>query len=93
LEVLTVPGHSPGHIALYWEEKRALFAGDVVFYRSTGRVDLPGGNAGDMQRSIQRLSGLDTEYLLCGHPYGHPGIIAGRDAVIQNFDYIKMNIL
>jgi len=33
------PGHSPGHIAVYWPEARALVVGDVIFYRSTGRVD------------------------------------------------------
>jgi len=55
-------------------------------------VDLPGGSAKALKQSIQRVSELDIEYLLCGHPYGHPGIIKGREAVKQNFDFVKRNV-
>jgi hydroxyacylglutathione hydrolase len=92
LKVYHVPGHSPGHIALYWPEQKALIAGDVIFYQNTGRVDTPGGSARALKQSIQRLSDFDIEYLLCGHPYGHPGIIEGREQVQQNFDFILRNL-
>jgi hydroxyacylglutathione hydrolase len=42
--VLFVPGHSPGHVAFYNEKNRILIGGDVLFYNSIGRTDLPGGN-------------------------------------------------
>lgn len=42
--VLFVPGHSPGHVAFYSEANRVLIGGDVLFYNSIGRTDLPGGN-------------------------------------------------
>ncbi len=93
LNIFHSPGHSPGHITIYWPNQKVLIAGDVIFYQSTGRVDLPGGSAKALKQSIQRLSELDIEYLLCGHPYGHPGIIEGRAAVQQNFNFVKMNIL
>ncbi|MFC1893977.1 MBL fold metallo-hydrolase [Chloroflexota bacterium] len=93
LQIFHSPGHSPGHITIYWPEEKVLIAGDVIFYRSTGRVDLPGGSAKTLKQSIERLSGLDIEYLLCGHPYGHPGIIKGRDTVQENFEFIKRNVL
>ena len=92
LKIFHSPGHSPGHITVYWPEQKVLIAGDVIFYQSTGRVDLPGGNAQALQQSIQRLSDLDIEYLLCGHPYGHPGIIEGKEAVKENFDFVKRNV-
>lgn len=41
-EVLHVPGHSPGGIALYGHGH--LFAGDILFAGSIGRTDLPGGD-------------------------------------------------
>ncbi len=44
LKVLFVPGHSPGHVAFYSEKNRILIGGDVLFYNSIGRTDLPGGN-------------------------------------------------
>ena len=93
LEIHHSPGHSRGHITLYWPDHKVLIAGDVIFYRSTGRADLAGGDAKVLAHSIQRLSQLDVEYLLCGHPYGHPGIIKGKEAVSSNFEYIKRNIL
>jgi glyoxylase-like metal-dependent hydrolase (beta-lactamase superfamily II) len=44
LTVLFVPGHSPGHVAFYDAQHRILIGGDVLFYNSIGRTDLPGGN-------------------------------------------------
>jgi len=69
LTVFHSPGHSPGHTTLYWPRERVLIAGDLIFYRSTGRVDLPGGSAAALRDSIERLSELDIDYVLCGHPY------------------------
>lgn len=93
LNIYHSPGHSPGHVTIYWPEHKVLIGGDLIFYQSTGRVDLPGGNAKALKQSIERLSQLDIEYLLCGHPYGHPGIIKGREAVQENFEFVRRNIL
>jgi len=92
LSVLQTPGHSPGHIGIYWPAMKALFGGDLIFNGSTGRVDLPGGSAQMMKESIERVSRLDIEYLLTGHQYGGPGIIQGEQNVRQNFDFVKRNV-
>jgi glyoxylase-like metal-dependent hydrolase (beta-lactamase superfamily II) len=43
LEVLEVPGHSPGHVVfLYRDTPCVLFGGDVLFQGSIGRYDFPG---------------------------------------------------
>ena len=52
LEVLFVPGHSAGHIAFFHRESKNLFAGDVLFYGSIGRTDLPGGDYDALMRSM-----------------------------------------
>jgi glyoxylase-like metal-dependent hydrolase (beta-lactamase superfamily II) len=52
--VLFLPGHSPGHIAFYHERQKKIFAGDVLFHRSIGRTDLPGGNHQTLIDSIQK---------------------------------------
>lgn len=48
LNVLHVPGHSPGSICLYYKGtgkgQSTLFAGDVIFYLGIGRTDFPGGS-------------------------------------------------
>ena len=42
--VIHTPGHSPGSLSYYLPDHDALFSGDVLFYRDTGRSDLPGGS-------------------------------------------------
>ena len=44
LDVIHVPGHAPGHVVLYNLEQHFLMAGDVLFYGSIGRTDLPKGS-------------------------------------------------
>jgi len=44
LEILFTPGHSPGSITFYNTEQKFMIAGDVLFYGSIGRTDLPGGS-------------------------------------------------
>lgn len=53
LEVIHVPGHSPGHITLYSREEGFLLAGDVIFRRSIGRSDLPGGDYDQLITAIR----------------------------------------
>jgi glyoxylase-like metal-dependent hydrolase (beta-lactamase superfamily II) len=69
LEILFVPGHSPGHLAFYNEESKALIGGDVLFENSIGRTDLPGGDHDTLIESIHKklfvLPHNVTVY--CGH--------------------------
>lgn len=53
LDVLFVPGHAPGHIALYSKEQRFVISGDVLFHNSIGRTDLPGGDTATLLKSIR----------------------------------------
>jgi glyoxylase-like metal-dependent hydrolase (beta-lactamase superfamily II) len=55
---------------------------------NTGRVDLPGGSADDLKKSIESLSLLDVELLLPGHMGG----VGGKENVKQNFEYIRKNV-
>ncbi len=59
--VLETPGHSPGSVCYYLPEQALLFSGDTLFQGSIGRTDLPGGDAGTIEDSLQRLSGLPPE--------------------------------
>jgi hydroxyacylglutathione hydrolase len=52
-EVVDVPGHSAGHVAFHHDGD--LFAGDVLFAGSVGRVDLPGGDWDTLLASIRSL--------------------------------------
>ena len=53
LDVLFLPGHSPGHLAFYFKNDNLCFSGDVLFYNSIGRTDLPGGDHNALINSIK----------------------------------------
>ncbi len=53
LELIFAPGHSPAHLCFYAKEENFLIGGDVLFYRSIGRTDLPGGHHEQLIDSIK----------------------------------------
>jgi len=85
LQVIATPGHSPGSVSLYWEDKKALFTGDVIFSRGIGRTDLPGGDGRLLRESIMRLAALDVDYFLPGHGT----IVTGHNEVAANFRAVE----
>ncbi len=71
LKVIHTPGHSPGSVCFY-DEERYIFTGDTLFVGAVGRSDLPGGNFQEMLRSIEKklLVLPDETIILPGHDYG-----------------------
>ncbi len=53
IEVVSTPGHSPGDVT--FAAGTALFCGDLLFYRSVGRTDFPGGDFDTLLASVRRL--------------------------------------
>ncbi|MBM4240969.1 MAG: MBL fold metallo-hydrolase [Euryarchaeota archaeon] len=83
-EVIHTPGHTMGSICLY--DGEILICGDTVFANGGfGRVDL-GGDLKMMQKSLERLSKLDIEYLLPGHG---PWVNNGSQHVKWAYDLLK----
>jgi glyoxylase-like metal-dependent hydrolase (beta-lactamase superfamily II) len=68
LKVLNTSGHARGHVSFYWEARKALFAGDIIF---------PGGRIApqmtwdfsilETKTSIAKLHALQIEELYSGH--------------------------
>lgn len=69
LQVLFTPGHSIASVSFYESATKQLIAGDVLFYQSIGRTDLPGGDfdvlANSIRTKIYTLPDETTVY--CGH--------------------------
>ncbi|MDX9908461.1 MAG: MBL fold metallo-hydrolase [Mariniphaga sp.] len=68
-EIIHIPGHSPGHVVFYAEVDEIVIAGDVLFYGSIGRTDLPRGNHELLISGIKsKLFSLpDDTKVFCGH--------------------------
>lgn len=73
--VMHVPGHTPADVA-YHVRNLGVFIGDTLFMPDVGtaRCDFPGGDAGGLYESIERLLSLDddTTLFLC-HDYPPEG--------------------
>ena len=84
LEILHVPGHSPGSIVLYDRNGGVLYGGDVLFERSIGRTDLPGGSHAQLVRGIkEKLFTLPDETVV--YPGHGPATTIGRDKQYNPF--------
>ena len=69
LDIVFVPGHSPGHVAFYNLEQNFCIGGDVLFDGSIGRTDLPGGNHDQLINNIREkiFQWPDDVVVYCGH--------------------------
>ena len=69
LEVMLVPGHTPGHVVFFDRAARLLIAGDTLFAGGVGRTDFPYGDGPLLIRSIQQklLPLGDDVAVLPGH--------------------------
>jgi hydroxyacylglutathione hydrolase len=67
-EVMHIPGHSAGAIALYNRELKILVPGDVIYADyAIGRFDLYGSDPSQHRNSLYRLAELEVDVLLPGH--------------------------
>ncbi len=69
LEILHVPGHSPGSICFLNRKQGILIAGDVIFQNSIGRADLWEGDMNLLINGIKtKILTLDNEVIIApGH--------------------------
>ena len=80
--VMTVPGHTQGHIAFHLADDGVIFTGDTLFAMGCGR--LFEGTPADMFANMQRYAMLpDTTSVYCGHEYTQSN---GRYALVAEPD-------
>lgn len=75
IDVLSVPGHSPGHVA--YRIGRDLFSGDCLFRGSVGRTDLEHADWRVLRASLERLLDLPDDTIV--HPGHGPDTTIGRE--------------
>jgi glyoxylase-like metal-dependent hydrolase (beta-lactamase superfamily II) len=80
-EVLHLPGHSPGQIAVWEASRGTFFAADVIYDGPIVDAGLPGTSIPDYIKSMRRLRELPVEVV---HP-GHYGSF-GRERMIELAD-------
>ena len=66
IQVLHTPGHSPGHLCFWEDEKGYLFSGDLV-YEGTLFANYPSTDPQNYLASLEKIAVLPTKRLFPGH--------------------------
>jgi len=61
VEALHTPGHTEGSVCFYVAKEGVLFSGDLLFAGNVGRIDLPGGDAQQMEASLARVAAMPPD--------------------------------
>jgi glyoxylase-like metal-dependent hydrolase (beta-lactamase superfamily II) len=71
IEIINVPGHSPGCLTFYLQEEKAMIVGDTIFGDDDGNLYTPPAKYSDdaemAAREIRRLLDHDFDKLLLSH--------------------------
>jgi cyclase len=64
-ELIHTPGHTPGQIAVYIPQERAVFTGDTIF--SECQTWLMTSNVDEWITALDTISELDVDHIIPGH--------------------------
>ena len=69
IQVIHAPGHTPGHLAFYWPERRSMFAGDAVVTYPIFSAGWPAFvlNRKQAHASLRRMEQFEPEVIGVGH--------------------------
>jgi glyoxylase-like metal-dependent hydrolase (beta-lactamase superfamily II) len=66
--IIHTPGHTPGSVSVHDPKRSVLFVGDVLsFFECELRGPHFAVDASQEARSVERISQLDFDIMLCGH--------------------------
>lgn len=83
VEIIHLPGHTPGSVAVFIAEHSALITGDLIFETGMpGRTDINGSDTDQMMKSLEKARSFDANYILPGHGR----ILEGRKGISALFD-------
>ncbi len=92
--VMTVPGHTQGHVTFHFADDAVIFTGDTLFAMGCGR--LFEGSAAEMFANMRRYAELpDDTRVYCGHEYtlsnGRYALVAEPDnaAIAERMDAVE----
>ncbi len=83
IQLLSIPGHTPGDIAVYHPKSKVLFAGDAILEGMDPYVRPDSINIKTWIKNLQRLKELDIEWILPGH-----GALSKPDIIDSNILFL-----
>ena len=83
IQLLSIPGHTPGDIAVYHPRSKVLFTGDAILEGMDPYVRPDSINLKTWIRNLERLRELDIEWILPGH-----GVLSKLEIIDSNILYL-----
>jgi len=87
VQILAVPGHTPGDIAIYHPRSRVLFAGDAVLEGMNPYIREDSLSLDVWIGNLERMEDLDAEWVVPGH-----GAISRSDIIDSNILFLQKQI-
>jgi len=84
IQLLSIPGHTPGDIAVYHPRSKVLFAGDAILEGMDPYIRPDSINTKTWIGNLERLKELDIEWVLPGH-----GALSKPDIIDSNILFLK----
>ena len=88
LRTIWTPGHSPGHVCFYSDDRRLLLSGDHVLPRITPNISVHAQQfpdpLGHYLESLAKVRDLDTDEVLPGHEYRFADLAARVDEITDH---------
>ncbi len=83
IQILSIPGHTPGDIAVYHPRSKVLFAGDAILEGMDPYIRPDSISIRTWIRNLERLTELDIEWILPGH-----GALSKPDIIDYNILFL-----
>ena len=88
LRTIWTPGHSPGHVCFYSDDRRLLLSGDHVLPRITPNISVHAQQfpnpLGDFLESLLKVQYLGAEEVLPGHEYRFADLPGRVEELVQH---------
>ncbi len=88
LRTIWTPGHSPGHVCFYSDERKLLLSGDHVLPRITPNISVHSQQVpnplGDYLESLAKVRNLEAEEVLPGHEYRFSDLAPRLDEIVEH---------
>ncbi|MHA1138147.1 MAG: MBL fold metallo-hydrolase [Candidatus Thorarchaeota archaeon] len=84
IRLLSVPGHTPGDIAVYHPRSKILFAGDAILEGMDPYIRPDSIDIKTWIKNLKRLKKLDIDWVLPGH-----GALSKPDIIESNIEFLK----
>ncbi|MHA1907372.1 MAG: MBL fold metallo-hydrolase [Candidatus Thorarchaeota archaeon] len=84
IQLLSIPGHTPGDMAVYHQKSKVLFAGDAILEGMDPYIRPDSINIESWISNLERLKELDIDWIVPGH-----GVVSKPEIIDENIRYLE----